>query len=907
MADITRRALFGKLDSIGYRSAESAAVYCKLRGNPYIELVHWLHQILQLPDRSDLRIAIEASNLDPARLASDITIALDRLPRGATTITSFSPHVDDAIKQGWMYATLLYGESQIRTGHVLIALLKTEHLRNILTGMSAEFAKIDVERLSGSFREIFAKSVEEGMTASDRSGLSADSTVADASAMPPPEMGKGEALKRYSVDLTERVRRGELDPIIGRDDEIRQIVDVLMRRRQNNPILTGEAGVGKTAVVEGFAQRVVAGDVPPALRAIAIHALDLGLLQAGASMKGEFENRLRMVIDEVQSSAKPIILFIDEAHMLIGAGGAAGQGDAANLLKPALARGTLRTIAATTWAEYKKYFEKDPALTRRFQVIKVDEPSEEKTVLMLRRSVSYLEKHHGVKVLEEAIRSAVKLSSRYIPARQLPDKAVSLLDTASARVAVSLHAVPAEVDDCRRAIENLEDELAILDRESAVGVDHADRREKARARLESERKRLSTLEGRWEKEKGLIRSILEIRQKLEAASKPAIAPVAKAGAPAAAEEAPRPMPEEERAALLRNMEGLQAELASVQGEHPLVSPWVDGQAIASVVADWTGIPVGRMVRNEIESVLKLTETLERRVIGQRQALEAITNRICTTRANLDNPDRPVGVFLLTGPSGVGKTETALALAEALYGGESNLITINMSEFQEKHTVSTLKGAPPGYVGYGEGGVLTEAVRRRPYSIVLLDEVEKAHPDVHEIFFQVFDKGWMEDGEGRAIDFKNTVILLTSNVGSDLILNLCKDPALRPDAKGLEKALQAPLQRKFPAAFLNRLAVVPFYPIGEDVLRDIVRLQLGRIQARLRENYGVPFEYDDDLVRTIAGQCNQAEKGARMVDAILTHTLLPDISKEFLARMLEGRKVVRVRVGARDGKFATTIE
>ncbi|MGC4085927.1 MAG: type VI secretion system ATPase TssH [Vicinamibacterales bacterium] len=608
--------------------------------------------------------------------------------------------------------------------------------------------------------------------------------------MAPAEMGKQEALKRYATNLTERARGGKLDPVTGRDEEIRQIVDILMRRRQNNPILTGEAGVGKTAVVEGFAARIAAGDVPPPLKDVELLVLDIGLLQAGASMKGEFENRLRQVIEEVQSSPKPIILFVDEAHTLIGAGGSAGTGDAANLLKPALARGTLRTIAATTWAKYKKYIEKDPALTRRFQVVQVAEPTEDKAMLMVRGVASVLEKHHRVLLLDEALEAAVRLSHRYIPARQLPDKAVSLLDTVCARVAISQTAVPPALEDCRRTIESLETELAIIAREESVGVDASERRAACEEKLAAAQARRVELEARWEAEKKLADRILEIRATLR--DQPAAA--ATPGADGAQSAALTP---EARSTLLAELTGLQQELARVQGDSPLILPSVDEQAVASVVEDWTGVPVGRMVKNEIETVLNLADTLNKRVIGQRHALDMIARRIHTSRAKLDNPNKPIGVFMLCGPSGVGKTETALTLAEALYGGEQNVITINMSEFQEKHTVSTLKGSPPGYVGYGEGGILTEAVRRRPYSVVLLDEIEKAHSDVHELFFQVFDKGWMEDSEGRYIDFKNTIILLTSNVGTELIASMCKDPELMPEPEGIAKALREPLLKVFP--------------------------------------------------------------------------------------------------------------
>ncbi len=904
MAEIGRASLFGKLNSMGYKSVESATVFCKLRGNPYVELIHWIHQIVQFPD-SDLQRILRHFEVNLSRLSADLTAALDALPRGATAISDFSPHLEESVERAWVLGTLLFGESQIRTGHLVAAWVKTPGLKHVVAGISREFEKIKPERLTDEFARIVSGSPEETLGAQDGFKVAAAEAAAEGgTALPPAALGKQEALNRFSVDLTEKARRGEVDPILGRDEEIRQIVDILMRRRQNNPILTGEAGVGKTAVVEGFAQRIASGDIPPALKNVTVRTLDLGLLQAGASMKGEFENRLRQVIEEVQASPKPIILFIDEAHTLIGAGGAAGQGDAANLLKPALARGTLRTIAATTWAEYKKYIEKDPALTRRFQVVKIEEPSEEKGVLMIRGLATVLEKHHRVQILDEALRAAVSLSHRYIPARQLPDKAVSLLDTACARVAISQHAVPAEVEDSRRQIESIKTEMEILDRETAVGVEHADRRKKAEEQLAAEQKRLVEIEARWKSEKDLVDKILGVRAQLR---QPPGGPIEEAGekTPAAGKKAGAADPE--RAARLAELKSLQDQLAKVQGEQPLILPSVDEQAVASVVAGWTGVPVGRMVKNEIEAVLNLADLLEKRVIGQRHALDALAKRIRTSRARLDNPGRPIGVFLLAGPSGVGKTETALALAEALYGGEQNVITINMSEFQEAHTVSTLKGAPPGYVGYGEGGVLTEAVRRRPYSIVLLDEVEKAHRDVHELFFQVFDKGMMEDGEGRQIDFKNTIILLTSNVGSDLIVNLCKDPGLKPDPEGIAKALRQPLLKVFPAALLGRLVVVPYYPISDTMLRSITGLQLGRIQKRIRENHDVPFSWDPAVVDLIVARCTEIESGARAVDAILTHTLLPAISGEMLKQMMEGREVAKVLVSVEKNEFAYRFE
>ncbi|HET9646597.1 MAG TPA: type VI secretion system ATPase TssH [Burkholderiaceae bacterium] len=904
MAEISRVTLFGKLNPLAYKSVEGATVFCKLRGNPYVELEHWVAQIVQNQD-SDWHRIIKHYGLDASVLAKDITAALDRLPRGATSISDLSDNISNAVERGWVYGSLMYGDSAVRTGYVLLGMLKTSFLRNALFAISRQFERIKPDDLSENLPKIIAASPEDGQGATDGSSVGGAGAPGEASgAIAPAAMGKQEALKKFTTNLTEQARSGKMDPIVGRDDEIRQVVDILMRRRQNNPILVGEAGVGKTAVVEGFAQRIARGDVPPALKEVELRALDVGLLQAGASMKGEFEQRLRSVIDEVQASPKPIILFVDETHTLVGAGGAAGTGDAANLLKPALARGTLRTVGATTWAEYKKYIEKDPALTRRFQSVQVDEPSEQKAILMMRGVASTMEKHHQVQILDEALEAAVKLSHRYIPARQLPDKSVSLLDTACARVAVSLHATPAEVDDSRKHIESLETELGIIGREKAVGIDVAEREANAQALLAQERERLATLEARWNEEKGLVDQLLALRAKLRAGSRPVEGTGSSLEASVAgADSAAATLTEGERNAALDKLHELQTRLTALQGENPLVLPTVDYQAVASVVADWTGIPVGRMARNEIDTVLKLPQLLGQRVIGQDHAMEMIAKRIQTSRAGLDNPNKPIGVFMLAGTSGVGKTETALALAEALYGGEQNLITINMSEYQEAHTVSSLKGAPPGYVGYGEGGVLTEAVRRKPYSVVLLDEVEKAHPDVHELFFQVFDKGWMEDGEGRRIDFKNSLILLTTNAGTDLIASMCRDPDLMPDAQGLAKALREPLLKIFPPALLGRLVTIPYYPLSDEMLGCIVKLQLGRIKKRVEERYRIPFEYGDDVVKLVVSRCTESESGGRMIDAILTNTMLPDISREFLSRMMKGEPIARVHVGVGEGQFA----
>ncbi|HEX2751056.1 MAG TPA: type VI secretion system ATPase TssH [Verrucomicrobiales bacterium] len=887
MSEIRAGDLFGRLNQLGYRAMEGATTFCKLRGNPRVELHHFVHQVLNEQD-SDLHHVVRNFGLDPSKLSTQLTQALDRLPRGATSISGFSQTLREAMEQAWVYASLMFKQGRVRTGHVLLGIMKSPDLRTFFTGLADEFRKISPDKLADEFNASVSGSPEDAMVESAGAGAVPGETSGAVS----PQGAKASALAQYATDLTAKAREGKMDPIYGRDEEIRQIVDVLMRRRQNNPILTGEAGVGKTAVVEGFALRIASGDVPPALKNVALHVLDLGLLQAGASMKGEFENRLRQVIDEVQNSTTPIILFIDEAHQLIGAGGQAGQNDAANLLKPALARGTLRTIAATTWAEYKKYFEKDPALTRRFQVIKIEEPDEQKAIIMVRGLADNLEKHHTVSILDEALEAAVRLSSRYIPSRQLPDKAVSLIDTAAARVAISQHATPARIEDVKRQLETSKIELEILQRESAAGGDHAAKIKEVEEQIAALTAEEAELGENWAKEKELVLKVLGLRKQLVEANTP----------PEEGKEPPADAEPVDKEALLTVLRGVESALGSLQGESPLIFPTVDSQAVAAVVADWTGVPVGRMMQDEIRTVLSLGDILERRVIGQRHALDTIARRIQTNRAKLDNENRPIGVFMLAGPSGTGKTETALSLAETLFGDESSLIAINMSEFQEAHTVSTLKGAPPGYVGYGEGGKLTEAVRRRPYSVVLLDEVEKAHPDVHEIFFQVFDKGWMEDGEGRHIDFKNTIIILTSNAAQEVVISLCKDPELMPDPESLEKAMRGPLTKVFPDALLNRLVVIPYFPISQEMLRMIIGLNLRKVEKRIRKNHGVPFTYDDSLPSLIAERCVELERGARLVDAIITNQLLPEIGREFLNAALEGRALQRVHVTGKDGKF-----
>ncbi|WP_192254526.1 type VI secretion system ATPase TssH [Mesorhizobium silamurunense] len=927
-----RKELVAKLNATGVRAFKAAADTAKLRGNPYVELVHFIQQLV-LSERSDVQMIIADAGLDVSRLTADMTRAIDKLPYGATSVEEFSDHIFHAIQEGWNLATLEFGVEEVRSAHILLVCLKTPVLEGLVSKISAEFDKIDADGVISRFADVTEGSLEAG------------SAPAAAAAETPMKRGPGgdSALAKYATDLTQRARDGKIDPVVGRDPEIRQIVDILMRRRQNNPILTGEAGVGKTAVVEGFALRIAQGDVPPTLQNVSVRMLDVGLMQAGASVKGEFEKRLKAVIDEVQASEMPIILFIDEAHTLIGAGGAAGTGDAANLLKPALARGELRTVAATTWAEYKQHIEKDPALTRRFQVVKIDEPSEAVAVLMLRGVAGVLEQHHKVQILDEAIEAAVALSHRYIPARQLPDKAVSLLDTACARVAISQHATPAEVEDILRRRQALEVERGIIGREAAIGIEVADRQARVDAGLAETETTLAAAQARWDREKALVAEILDLRAKLrgegvpldaaaadeageetESAEGAAKAPEQKPdeskaaetkkakaskakGAKAAKAEAASAEPADEAAADLARLRELMAELAEAQGETPLILPSVDRNAVAAVVQDWTGIPTGRMLSSQTEKALRLAATLSERVVGQDHAMEMIARRVQTSRAGLGAPEKPVGVFLLCGPSGVGKTETALALAETLYGGEQNLISINMSEFQEAHTVSTLKGAPPGYVGYGKGGILTEAVRRKPYSVILLDEVEKAHPDVHEIFFQVFDKGMMDDSEGRRIDFKNTLILLTSNVGSDVIMGRTKNGTVRTGIDDLDAALRAPLLKVFPAAFLGRVVTIPYYPLSDAMIEAIARHQFAKIARRLKATNDAELVIGDGVMDLVKARCTEIESGGRMIDAILTNTLLPELSRGVLNRSLDGAKMTKVTVGASKEGFTYSFE
>ena len=877
---VNLKSLIGKLNNTCRQALEGAAGLCVSQTNYNVELEHWFVKLLEIPN-TDLSRLCRHFEINVDNLSSDLTRGIDQLKRGSARSPALSPNIPDLIQQAWIVTSVEMEAPRVRSGALVLGMLSNAGLSRLARDMSKEFNKISVDSLRENLRDIITGSAEDEEEA--------QAAVSDVSARPAPgaRPSKTPALDQYTINLTERSKKGEIDPVLGRDFEIRQIIDILTRRRQNNPILTGEAGVGKTAVVEGFALRIARADVPPPLQNAVLRTLDLGLLQAGAGVKGEFENRLKSVISEVKASPQPVIIFIDEAHTMIGAGGQAGSGDAANLLKPALARGELRTIAATTWSEYKKYFEKDAALARRFQVVKVEEPSEEVAIEMMRGLVATLEDHHKVRILDEAVEDAVRLSHKYLSGRQLPDKSVSVLDTACARVALGHSATPPAIEDCQRQIDRIGVETGVLQREQATGAEHGDRVQGLIQEKEGAEARLEELNERWEKEQELIDQLNEIRIKLEehaASGDGSLAP-------------------EDVERLKSEFTELRDKLLEIQGDTPLMEPYVDSQAIAAVISGWTGIPVGKMVKDEIEAVLSLGERLEERVIGQSHALEAISQRVRTSRANLDDPRRPIGVFMLVGPSGVGKTETAVALADNLYGGEHNMVTINMSEYQEAHTVSSLKGSPPGYVGYGEGGVLTEAVRRKPYCVVLLDEVEKAHPDVMELFYQVFDKGTLEDGEGRQIDFKNTLILLTSNAGTDVFMQLCSDPDNLPEPDVLTEAIRPSLVRYFKPALLGRMIVVPYYPLGDEVMREIISLQLGRIGKRMRDNQQIAFSYDDLVVDEIASRCIEVESGARNVDHILTRTLLPEIAQEVLAHMAEGEAISKVHVAVgEEGAF-----
>lgn len=885
MISIDLKSLVGKLNEPCRVALEGAAGLCLSRSHYNVEVEHWLVKLLEISD-SDIRAVLGKYDINSGRLLQQLNAELDKIKSGNTRAPALSPTIVDLAKNAWMLASVEYGHSVTTSAHLLAALLLDDNMRRAIN--CSELAKITPESLRDLIRGIVGTTGESASAAMGDTGAGSGASP-NASAMP----SKSPALDKFTVNLTAAAKAGNIDAVLGRDEEIRQIIDILIRRRQNNPILTGEAGVGKTAVVEGFAMRIAAGDVPDPLKGVIVRTLDLGLLQAGASVKGEFENRLKSVIAEVKASPEPIIMFIDEAHTLIGAGGKEGQGDAANLLKPALARGELRTIAATTWAEYKKYFERDPALTRRFQVVKVEEPNEEKAINMMRGISVVLQNHHKVRILDEAIVDSVRLSSRYITARQLPDKSVSLLDTACARVSLSQSATPAAIEDTRRRIVQCETNIASLEREHAAMGNCEEVINSLITEEKSLREKLIRQEEQWEKEKGMVKIIHELQGRIEADFH------ASRQIPTEGEELAPTLPAGERQALKEKLHGQLAELESVQGDEPMIQVNVDGQAIAEVVANWTGIPVGKMMSDEIAQVMHLRDTLNERVIGQSHALEAIAQSIRTSRAGLTDPRKPVGVFFMVGSSGVGKTETALALADTLYGGEQNITVINMSEFKEEHKVSMLLGSPPGYVGYGEGGVLTEAVRRKPHSVILLDEMEKAHPGVQDIFYNLFDKGTIRDGEGRDIDFRNTVVIMTSNAAEEHIRAMCAASEEQPDPEVLMDNFRPHLLRYFKPAFLGRTTVIPYYPLGDDDLMKISEINMRRIEKRVRSNYNADFTYDEDVLLHIVARSQEVDTGARNIENILTRSMLPQLASECLAKMAEGESINKIHVGCNE--------
>jgi type VI secretion system protein VasG len=851
------KPLIGKLNTTCRRAFELAAELCVSQNHYSVEIEHLLIKLLEQPD-TDIRRILRYYDVELSRLNRELNQSLDKFKRGNSRTPTMSPYILSLLKEAWLISSLNFNADNVRSGAILQGLIDHDTLRGILLEAVPCLSKISREFLRNDIRDLIKQSAEE-ISAQFKQDIKSSETTTKVNSNTP-------SLEQFTVDLTEEARLGKIDAIEGRDNEIRQIIDILTRRRQNNPILTGDAGVGKTAVVEGFALRIAKGDVPPALRNISVRALDLGLLQAGAGVKGEFENRLKSIINEIKGSPRPIILFIDEAHTLIGAGGAAGQGDAANLLKPALARGELRTIAATTWGEYKKYFEKDPALTRRFQVVKVPEPDEETAVIMLRSVVAKLEAHHNVLILEESVREAVRLSHRYIAERQLPDKAVSVLDTACARVNLAQNSEPPVIEAARRRLELMTEELRLLNREQATGRNHQQRISEITAEIENVQKLQTNLESRWKEELALVKKIHGLEEK--AAKNP-------------------------NSKTLHELEELKNNLSNLHQHDQMIPLCVDAQIVAKIISAWTGIPVGKMLTDEINIILNIKEKMAERVIGQNTALDTLSRRVQTYHASLDDPQKPVGVFLLAGPSGVGKTETAITLAELLYGGERNLITINMSEYQESYTVSSLKGAPPGYVGYGKGGVLTEAVRRNPYSVVLLDEIEKAHPDVLEVFYQVFDKGTLEDGDGVVVDFKNTLILLTTNLGTDTIMFHTRQQSVQADI--LQEALKQELLKHFKPAFLGRMVLIPYHPLGDHQIRDIVRLKLDKLGKRFLENHRARFSYDESIIDAITWRCTEVDSGARNIDHILTQSVLPTLSMEILQRMANTQHFLQVHL------------
>jgi len=880
------RVLIDKLNGFCKTSLESSAGLCLSRSHFYVEIEHWFLKLLE-DKSSDFHQIFASFNVNAEKVSSDLNKSLERLKTGNEHPPALSNYLVSLIKQAWLQASLEQGNASVRSGHLLLALLKDDSLSMLTSGISPELEKLNYEKLSANFEAITENSSE-----TNQGQVSPQPTAA----------GGTPALDQYTVDLTQQAREGSLDPVLGREEEVRQLTDILTRRRQNNPILTGEAGVGKTSVIEGFASKIVAGEVPEVLQNVSVKVLDMGLLQAGAGVKGEFENRLKNVIDEVKGSADPIILFIDEAHTMIGAGGAAGQNDAANLLKPALARGELRVIAATTWAEYKKYFEKDAALTRRFQVVKVEEPDLDTAVAIMRGLTDVMEDHHKVRILDEALVDSVKLSQRYIAGRQLPDKSVSLLDTACARVNLSQNSKPRQVEHLEKKLEEIIREVSILGKESEQDAIHQHRLEELALKQGSLEEELERVSDRWHQELDLVNNLNELMQKHNSAVTEAEEEEADAGDYSANDDSSSDISALDTNDLIGELAQLRYELEQLQGESPMVYPEVDSRVVAEVVSDWTGIPVGKMQKSSIGVSLNLEETLRKRVVGQDSALKGIAKAMKTSSAKLMDPTKPLGVFLLAGPSGVGKTETALALAEQMYGSEQNMTVINMSEFKEEHKVSLLMGSPPGYVGYGEGGVLTEAVRRKPYSVVLLDEIEKAHPGVQDVFYQVFDKGMLKDGEGRDIDFKNTLIIMTSNAGTDTIMKLAEDPETMPEGEALNKLIHEDLLKVFKPAFLGRATLLPYLPLDETVLETIAGIQLDKVASRIEDSYKVRCEFDSSVVSNIVSRCEEVDSGARNIQKIINQSLLPELSEHFLHAMIGEQEIEDMKISYKSGSL-----
>jgi type VI secretion system protein VasG len=869
MISVDIKSLLGRLNSYCTSSLEAAAGLCVTRTHYEVTMEHLLLKLLENP-QSDLPLILRHFDIDGGRVQKAIDQSLEAFKTGNAAKPVFSPLLMELFQEAWLVSSVDLGENRIRSGALMLAFLNRSS--QFASGRFAEILdSVSRDALVSQFWDILKGSMEKP---TDRVEIAKEELPADAT-----------ALNRFCVDFTAKAQSEEIDPVFGRDPEIRQMVDILARRRKNNPIVVGEAGVGKTAVVEGLALRVVEGDVPELLRDVSILGLDMGLLQAGAGMRGEFENRLKSVIDEIKASEKPIILFIDEAHTLIGAGGAAGGSDAANLLKPALARGELRTVAATTWSEYKKYFEKDAALARRFQPVKLDEPSEETAILILRGLKAKYEETHGVVVRDDAIEAAAALSSRYISGRQLPDKAVDLLDTSAARVKILLTAKPDVIEDKERSIQALEREKKALERDQLHGLEiDLDRHKEIEQDVATLNDELSGLKDRWLKEQELAHQLIDSRRSLYEL---------KSREDSSAEQ------EKE---LKEQIAKISSDFESVQGDSPLVRVEVDPDVVSKVVSDWTGIPLGNVMRDEALNIIKLEDNLKKRIKGQDEALGIITEVIKSAKAGIKDPNQPLGVFLMVGPSGVGKTETGLVIAELLFGGENFMVTINMSEFQEKHTVSRLIGSPPGYVGFGEGGELTEAVRQRPYSVVLLDEVEKGHLEVMNLFYQVFDKGTLADGEGRIIDFKNTVIFLASNLATDVITELCSAEE-RPALETVSAAIRPILSNHFKPALLARMTLVPYLILDSNTLKDIVSLKMDKLTRRLAETHKMNLTYAPEVVDQIAARCTEVETGARNIDYIMTGSIMPRMSQEILARMGEGDLPGEVHLGlAGDGTF-----